>query len=181
MKRIVFLTALVLLPIAGFAQFQVGLAGFYNPLLSGADLQGGFDLSDISVAAEFRATRQALQTGFLAGFTPGSPEIAQGTIDVIADLGIVLDLTILKIGIGAGPDIRWDLSQSGQAFGHGANLKLTVDFAVGAMGLGVTALARTEFDFSGAESPLDRTSGWVGISVLLNLAALSADPPGATE
>ena len=170
MRRILLLTVLFLLPVALFAQLQVGGTALYNYPLSGdAGDASAVTPSDFTFGADARLKILFFQGSGLALFTPGS-ETVPGNIDIFLDGGVSFDVAMLRLGLGVGPNFRVPLGE-GATTGFGLNVKATADLMLGDLSLGLSYLNKFELDFSQAEQLLDQdySQGLLGVSLLFTL------------
>lgn len=171
MRRILITTLLLLLPVALFAQLQVGGTALYNyPLTerSSADT-GELTPSDFTFGADARLKILLVQGSALALFTPGTDTVP-GNIDIFLDGGIAFDFLLFRFGLGAGPNFRVPLGE-GETTGFGLNVKATADAMLGDLGVGLSYLNKFELAFSQAGELLDQdySKGLLGVSVLFTL------------
>lgn len=176
MKRLIIVCAILLLPAALFAQMQIGGTALYNfPYFEDAG-PSGLDASDFTFGADARIRLFIFQASALALYTPGytdasATEVA-GSIDLILDGGVSIDLMMFRLGLGVGPNLRVNLEPGTDATGVGFNAKATADVVLGRFSVGLTYLNQFEFDFADAATQLldqDYTKGLLGLSVLLSL------------
>ncbi|MFW6288373.1 MAG: hypothetical protein ACOC2Q_01175 [Spirochaetota bacterium] len=169
MRRLTLFLILLILPVALFAQLQVGGTALYNyPLVDDAP-STDISASDFTFGADARLKILLFQASGLALFTPGT-ELTPANIDLFVDGGITLDLLMFRLGLGAGPNFRIPLGE-GSTSGFGLNVKATADLMLGDLALGLTYLNKFELDFDQAGELLDQdySQGLVGISLLFAL------------
>ena len=176
MKRILIVCAILILPVAAFAQVQLGGTALYNfPYFEGTG-PTELDASDFTFGADARIRVLFFQASALALFTPGytdelSNEVA-GNIYLILDGGLSFDVLFMRLGLGVGPSLRVNLDPGTDATGLGLNVKGTAEVMLGSFAVGLTYLNQFEFDFAdGATQLLDQdyTKGLLGVSVLFAL------------
>ena len=176
MKRMLIVFAVLLLPVAVFAQLQVGATALYNfPYFEDTVSPAELDASDFTFGADARLRLFIFQASALALFTPGYTDVMDnevaGNIDLIVDGGLSFDLLFLRLGLGVGPSLRINLDSGTEATGVGLNVKAPADVMLGSFSVGLSYLNQFEFDSSDANQLLDQdyTKGLLGVSVLLSL------------
>lgn len=174
MKRVLIVCAVLLLPVAAFAQVQVGATALYNFPYFTDGAPDELDPSDFTFGVDARMKVFVFQVSGLGLFTPGTTDElgdpVSGSIDLFLDGGVAFDVLLFRFGLGLGPSLRVNLEQGSEATGLGLNVKGTADVMLGRLSLGLTYLNQFEFDFSDAAQLLDEdyTKGRLGVSVLLS-------------
>ena len=168
MRRFTLFLILLILPVALFAQLQVGGTALYNyPLVE--DSSSDISASDFTFGADARLKILLFQASGLALFTPGT-DLSPANLDLFLDGGITFDVLMFRLGLGAGPNFRVPLGE-GSTSGFGLNVKATADLMLGDLSLGLTYLNKFELDFEQAGELLDQnySQGLFGISLLFSL------------
>lgn len=169
MRRLIVVLLLLVLPMAAFAQLQIGGTALYNfPLVAdGGSVEP--DVSNFTFGADARLKVLFFQGSALALFTPGT-DLAPANIDLFLDGGVAFDIALFRLGLGVGPNFRVPLGD-GATNGFGLNVKATADVMLGDLAVGLTYLNKFELDFSQAGELLDQdySQGLLGLSVLFSL------------
>ncbi len=190
MKRIIIALCILLLPMAAFAQFQIGPTAYYNfPLLEDgeADIPGlrSINSSDFTFGADARLKLAIFQVSGLALFTPGF--IADDysfylppSVDVFLDAGLAFDIAFLRLGLGIGPNLsfflmgdRYGETQISDPVSFGTNLRATADIVLGGISVGLSYLMQFDFELGDTTADrlldADKTQGLLGLTVLLQV------------
>lgn len=187
MKKIILILLVLLMPAALFAEFRLGPTAFMNfPLIQDntynfPELEG-LDPSDFTFGLDARLKILLFQAGATALITPGAettdslgdPVVLPASMDIFLDAGIALDILILRLGLGAGPNFTFffgneDTVSDPQSMGF--NLKGTADIVLGPVSFGISYINQFDFDLDHPVSILsaDKTQGLLGFSVLFKL------------
>ncbi len=184
MKKAIILIIILFIPLAAFAEVQFGPTAFYNfPLISNDQFHppeaGKVNASNFTFGADFRLKLGLLQVGAMGLFTPGVvfPDPTAGTItipasmDVFLDAGIAIDLLLIRLGIGAGPNLTLffeDAPTVSDTVSSGVNIKAIVDVLFENLSIGVIYLNQFDFDFDSTVGILsgDKTKGLFGVAAL---------------
>ena len=169
MKKLVVILMIALLPTLAFAlDFQIGGTAMYKGLLSDIlDGPDGITFQDFTYGAEARLSLGLLQGGAALLYYPDefSPSIV-----ALTDIGVTLNLAILRFGAGIGPNFFIPLSDGGiKGVPIGLNLKGAVDVQLGKISLGVVgyyylaSLSDLNADLFSTAQP------WVGLTLLYKL------------
>ena len=176
MKRFLVLCAVLIVPVAAFAQFQVGGTALYNVPYFAESGPDQINPSDFTFGADARMKIFVFQASGLALFTPGYTDDlgsqVPGNVDLHVDGGVALDILLFRLGLGVGPSFRFGLGPDSTASNVGFNVKATADIMLGRLAVGLTYLNQFAFDSdAGASQVLDQdyTRGLVGLSVLFEL------------
>jgi hypothetical protein len=186
MKRLTILILLIALPMMAFADFQLGPTALYNfafvtpPTMANVDKS--FGLEDFTFGLDTRLNIGLFQGGAYALFTPGkfvggaSPEIVPHTIDLKLDAGICLDILILRLGLGIGPNFQFlipvnsdPLSTVPNPVQVGLNLKAAVDLNLGSIAVSLVYFTDTNLTADGVVASLSKWNGKLGLSLLFKL------------
>jgi hypothetical protein len=173
MKRLIVIAAILLIPAAAFAQLQIGATAMYNYPIMAEGATDDIDISNFTFGADARLKILLFQASALALYTPGGDDpVTPAIIDVFVDGGVALDIAILRIGLGVGPNLRFAMGENNDdPLGYGLNVKATADVMLGGISVGLSYLNSFELDFSQAGDLLDQdySKGLLGVSVLFSL------------
>ena len=159
-KRFLLVLLLIILPFGLFADFGIGGAVFYNsPVLIGQEVDtSGIGLSDFTFGANARYKFSFLQLDGLVLLTLGDNAVADAFLDVEA----CLDLLMLRLSAGLGPNLSYNFSDGGMETGF--NAKANVDLKLGKISLGLSYIMALNLDGGIA---LDKSTGLLGATILL--------------
>ena len=175
MKRLIVLLAILIVPVALFAQVQVGATALYNIPYFANDRPEAIDLSDFTFGADARIKIFVFQASGLALFTPGYTDDlgtnVPGTIDLHVDGGLSFDVLLFRLGLGLGPSFRFGLAPGAETNNVGLNVKATADIMIGDFAVGLTYLNQFALDLANADQLLDQSysQGLLGVSLLFQL------------
>ena len=188
MKRIIIGVFIVLIAVPSFAiNLELGPCVFLDfavPLetLSEFDQAKHLGLEDLVLGADLEVMLGMLQLGALATFNPpaewevdGVTVESPGYVNLGLDAGILLQIIIVRLGIGAGPTLRVPLSSENRPEGKpvdlGINVKGNIDLDIGGIALRLNistfldVLEMTREDSDGLSAlPVN-----VGLSLLFDL------------
>jgi hypothetical protein len=140
MKKLLALLVLLALPVFTFAAgFQIGAIGMYK---------GGFPPTDpitlqsFTYGAEARLSFGLLQGGATALYFPNPAGPAN--ILALLDVGLNLNLAILDLGVGLGPNFAFPINAPGTAVGFGLNVKAAAEVNLGKIGIGAVGFWRVD-------------------------------------
>jgi len=187
MKKLLLILLVLLLPAALFAEFRLGPTAFMNfPLIQDNTYNvpelDGIDPSDFTFGVDARLKILLFQASAAALFTPGAeatdslgdPVVLPASMDIFLDAGIAIDILILRIGLGVGPNFSFffgneDTISDPQSMGF--NLKGTADIVLGPVSFGLSYINQFDFDLDHPVSVLsaDKTQGLLGVAVLFKL------------
>jgi len=169
MKKLLIVLLIALLPTLAFSlDLQVGATAMYKGLLS--DFQGtnpsiGFD--DFTFGGEVRLGFGLIQGAAAILYYPGDPN---DSLKLLTDIGLSLNLAIIRLGVGIGPNVVVPLD-GGTVTGVplGLNLKGAVDLQLGKLSLGVVGYYYLD-SLSDLNADLFKTAQpWVGLTLLYQL------------
>ncbi len=187
MKKGFLILLMLLISTALFAEARIGATAFYNfPLIQDDELDlpeyDQLQVSDFTFGADFRLKLSLLQGSAMALVTPGS--ITGGgndsslqvpaNADIFLDGGVALDVSMLRLGLGAGPNFTYYLGDSESVenvTSTGVHLKATADVMLGSLSVGMSYLAQFDMNLSqiGNIINADKSQGLFGVSALLKL------------
>jgi len=162
-KRILIVLELCLIPLAAFADidFGLGAAAFYNsPVLIGQDVDvSGWKTNGFTFGGHLRFKWSLLQLEALGLYTIKDDIKA---LDLYGDVGLALDLWILRLSLGGGPNFTYGC---GGAMSDmlGWNIKANADIKLGRISLGLSYITGLVVDDGIA---WDKSTGMLGASVL---------------
>ena len=167
MKKLIVVLMIALLPTLAFAlDFQIGGTAMYKGLLeditSGtADI--GFD--DFTFGGEARLSFGLLQGAAAILYYPGEAP----SLVALTDIGLTLNLAIVRLGAGIGPNFYIPLEGSAGGVPIGLNLKGAVDLQLGKLSLGVVG-----YYYLASLSDLNKdlfttAQPWLGLTLLYKL------------
>lgn len=135
-KMILILAVLAILPGAVFADWAIGGAAFYkSPVLLG-QVQNPLTLNvdQVSFGGDLRLKLGWFQAEALLLFSTGN---TVNSLDVYLDAGIALDIAIVRLSLGIGPNLTNNFSTAAP-IQAGLNAKAGVDLMLGPVSLGVS-------------------------------------------
>ncbi len=159
--RQIFIVLLVLaLPVAAFADVGIGAAAFYkSPVLLGqpVDIEN-VNVDQISFGGDVRLKLGWFQAEGLALYSAGVVD----SLNVYLDAGLALDVAIVRLSLGAGPNLVYNIGES-SPIRTGLNAKVGADVMLGSISVGLSYIMAMNFD-SGFR--VDTGSGLLGVQVL---------------
>ena len=169
MKKLIVVLVIALLPVLAFADvdFQLGATGMYKGLLE--DITSGtadIGLDDFTFGAEAR-----LNFGLIQGAAAllYYPDDLTPSLVALTDIGLTLNLAIVRLGVGIGPNFYIPLGGKVDGVPIGLNLKGAVDLQLGKLSLGVVgyyylaSLSDLNADLFTTAQP------WLGLTLLYKL------------
>lgn len=176
MKKIMLIVALIVLPLAAFADFQIGGAAYLNiPLTPGQNAieeASGFEFGDLLFGADVRfnlSIFQAQATVFYSGAEDTEPP-TPASLGVYTDLGIVIDLVLVRLGLGVGPNVSFILEDVTNPTQIGANVKASAEIVLGNLSIGLNFVTLIEnLAVDDVAAAFKEPTGYFGISVLYKL------------
>ncbi len=178
MKKIMLIVALIVLPLAAFADFQIGGAVYLNiPFTEGQieieDESGGIELGDLLFGADVRfnlSIFQAQATVFFSGAEENTEPPTPASLGVYTDLGIVIDLVLIRLGLGVGPNVSFILEDVTNPTQIGANVKASAEIVLGNLSIGLNFVTLIEnLAVDDVAAAFKEPTGYFGISVLYKL------------
>jgi hypothetical protein len=167
MKKLIVVLLIVLLPAMAFAlDLQIGGTAMYKGLLSDIlDGPDGITLQDFTYGAEARLNFGLIQGAAALLYYPGTPN----EIVALTDIGVTLNLAIVRLGAGIGPNFRIPLGGAITGVPMGLNLKGAVDLQLGKLSLGLVGYYYLA-SFSDLTADLFKTAQpWIGLTLLYQL------------
>jgi hypothetical protein len=169
MKKLLIVLMIVLLPTLAFSlDLQVGATAMYKGLLSDIlDGPDGITIHDFTYGGEVRLGFGLLQGAAAILYYPAEP---YSSLKLLTDIGLSLNLAIIRLGVGIGPNVVVPLG-GGTVTGVplGLNLKGAVDLQLGKLSLGVVGYYYLD-SISDIGADLFKTAQpWVGLTLLYKL------------
>jgi len=161
-KVLILLILVVLIPVAAFAQLQVGGIAMYKGNPTTATSVG---VDSFTFGGEARLRVGILQGAVSALYVPYGSYAA---IAALTDIGASFDVAIFTLGAGIGPNFAINIgSGAPTAVNFGMNLKLTTDINIGAFSIGLAGFYYVS-DFTTIASVFSNLP-WLGITAMLKL------------
>ncbi len=161
MKKVFWIVSIALLPPLGlFAETGFGVTAMYqSPMLSGrGPAPSTLDWDDFSFGGNLRFKLAFLQAETLALLTPGGGPALEGYLDG----GLALDLFVLRLSAGVGPDLRYRFDTG--ELRTGLNAKANVDLKLGRVSFGLSYILALDVQDG---ISLDRSNGLLGLTLLI--------------
>lgn len=161
-RKILILAALVLLPVTLFAQLGIGPAAYYkSPVLLGQSVDSDeLNVDQFSFGGDLRFKFSLLQLQALALYS-ASADVK--SLDIFLDAGLALDIAILRLSLGAGPNFTYIFGESSSPVRAGLNGKVGADLMLGNISVGLSYIMALNID-DGFD--LNTSSGLLGAQVL---------------
>jgi hypothetical protein len=161
-KRVLIVLVLWLIPLLAFAELGLGGAVYFNsPMLIGQEPElSGLRSGGVSFGGDLRLKLRLLQLEALGLVTVENEATA---LDLYTDVGLALDLPLLRLSLGAGPNFTYLFGGAADPTMFGFNLKANADLRLGRLTLGLSYLTGLIIDDGVA---WDLSTGLLGASVL---------------
>ena len=159
-KLFLILAVLMILPVAVFADWGIGGAAFYkSPVLLGQPLDlGNLNVDQFSFGGDLRFKLGWFQAEALVLYSAGEVN----SLNAYLDAGVALDVAILRLSLGAGPNLIYNFGQSSPTQA-GLNAKVGADLMLGPISVGLSYIMALNLD----NGFYVRTgSGLLGVQVL---------------
>jgi hypothetical protein len=159
-KLFLMLFVLAILPAAIFAQMGVGGAVLYkSPVLLGQSVDiDNHNVDQFSLGGDLRYKLGMLQAEGLLLYSAGTVN----SLSAYLDAGVVLDLAIVRLSLGVGPNFNDNFGAS-RPVQAGFNAKIGADAMLGRMSVGLTYIMAMNID-NGVD--VNTRSGLLGAQVL---------------
>ncbi len=167
MRKVLIVLLVALLPAMAFADMQIGGVGMYKGDVTTIQTTG-IGLSDFTFGAEARLKLGLLQGGASLLYYPGA---SSNSILALTDIGVSVDVSLLRLGIGLGPNLAVNLGSTAAAPTNvGLNLKLSADVNLGSLSVGLVGFYYlNDFsDFSTIGSVFSKLP-WLGVTAMVKL------------
>jgi hypothetical protein len=161
MRKVCLLALLAfLVPWGLFPEAGFGVAAFYqSPVLIGQDVDtNDIGLEDFTFGGNLRFKLSLLQLDGLALVTLGD----NPAIDAFLDGELALDIAILRISAGLGPNLTYTFDDGEVSTGF--NAKANLDFLLGPVSVGLSYIMALDVEDG---ISLDRGTGFLGATFLL--------------
>jgi hypothetical protein len=168
MKKLIVVLMIALLPTLAFAlDFQIGGTAMYKGML--ADIQDGpsdITFDDFTFGAEARLNFGLIQGAAAVLYYPGEPN---ASLVALTDVGLTLNLAILRLGAGIGPNFYIPLGGTADGVPVGLNVKGAVDVQLGNLSLGLVGYYYLA-SLKDLGADLFKTAQpWLGVTVLFKV------------
>jgi hypothetical protein len=159
-KLLLVLALLATLPIAAFAEWGVGGAAFYKSLiLMGQPIDpANANVNQFSFGGDLRFKLGWFQAEGLLLYSSGDIQ----SLNLYLDGGVALDVAILRLSLGIGPNFATNFGQSAPVQA-GLNAKASADIKLGAISFGVSYIMALNLS-NGFD--VQTSTGLLGIQVL---------------
>ncbi len=159
-KLILILACFVILPVAAFSQTALGGAMYYkSPVLIGQPVDlNNLNVDQFAFGGDARLKVGWFQAEALLLYSAGDVN----SLDMYLDAGVALDVSILRISLGVGPNLSNTFGQS-PAVQAGFNAKVGADVMVGPISVGLSYIMTMNLDNGLA---VRTSSGLLGLQVL---------------
>jgi hypothetical protein len=178
MRKTLLLLVLIVLPFMAFAELQIGPTALYNVIFSPDEARSvglyareeGVALADLTFGLDTRLKMGLFQGCAMALFSPGAEDIPT-EIELYLDAGIAIDILLLRLGIGAGPNLIVALGENlEKPVFVGGNVKISADVMLGGIAVSVNYLMYLpDFSSESLEYLSNNLEGNIGVSVLFKL------------
>ena len=161
MKRLfLVLAVLVILPVAVFAEWGIGGAAFYkSPVLLGQPIDiGNLNVNQFNFGGDLRLKLSLFQAEALLLYAAGDVN----SLNAYLDLGLAVDVAILRLSLGVGPNFTYNFGESSPAQG-GFNAKASVDVKFGQVSVGLSYIMAWNIHNA---LYINTSSGLLGVQVL---------------
>lgn len=160
MRKLILILVLVILPVAVFADWGIGGAAFYkSPVLLGQPIDtSNLNVDQFSFGGDLRFKLSFFQAEALLLYSAGDTN----SINAYLDAGLALDVAILRLSLGAGPNFTYNFGESSPVQA-GLNAKVGADVMLGPISLGLSYIMALNLN-NGLY--INTGSGLVGVQVL---------------
>lgn len=165
-KTLILVLVLAFIPFLSFAELGLGVSAFFNsPVLIGqeptlSELREGGLTFGADVRLKFL---KFLQLDALGLVSVGDDVTS---IDLYADVGVALDLAILRLSLGVGPTVFFVLSDTPDPTLLGYNIKANADIKLGRLSFGLSYIMDLIVEDGLFNVQLDKSTGMLGANVL---------------
>ncbi len=134
-KMILILAVFAALPAAAFADWGVGGAAFYkSPVLMGQQVDiSNVNVNQFSFGGDLRFKLDWFQAEGLLLYSAGDIQ----SLNMYLDAGLALDVSILRLSLGVGPNFSSNFGQS-YPIQAGLNAKIGADIKLGSVSIGAS-------------------------------------------
>jgi hypothetical protein len=145
MKRVILILAvLVILPVAVFADWGIGGAAFYkSPVLLGQPVDtSNVNVDQFSFGGDLRLKLGWFQADGLVLYSGGEVD----SLNAYLDAGVALDVAILRLSLGVGPNFVYNFDGSSSPWQAGLNAKVGADLKLGPVSFGLSYIMAMNLD-----------------------------------
>jgi hypothetical protein len=155
------LAILAILPAAAFADFGIGAAAFgKSPVLVGqSNDTNNLNVSQFSFGGDMRLKLSLFQAEALVLYASGN---GVNSFNTYLDAGVAVDLSILRLSLGAGPNFIYN-SGANSGAQVGLNVKAGADVMLGQISFGLSYIMAMNIA-NGVQ--IATNSGLLGVSVM---------------
>ncbi len=159
-KLVLVLAVLCIFSVAAFAEWGIGGAAFYkSPVLIGQPLDtANVNVNQFSFGGDLRFKLAWFQAEGLLLYSAGDVQ----SLNMYLDGGVALDVAILRLSLGIGPNFVANLGQS-SFLQAGLNAKIGADIKLGSISVGASYIMALNLA-NGVN--VQTSSGLLGIQVL---------------
>ena len=159
-KPVLILAVLLILPVAVFADWGIGGAAFYkSPVLLGQPIDtNNLNVNQFSFGGDLRFKLSWFQAEALLLYSAGDVN----SLNAYLDAGLALDVAILRLSLGAGPNFTYNVGES-SPIQAGLNAKVGADVKLGPISFGLSYIMALNID-NGLY--INTGSGLLGVQVL---------------
>ncbi|MBN1647813.1 MAG: hypothetical protein JW874_07260 [Spirochaetales bacterium] len=171
MKKTLLVLAILCLPIAVFADFQVGAAAYLNIPLTPEQVEvNELSFSDFLFGADVRFNLGPLSIQG-TGFYRGGDDYTSSAIGLYTDIGLLIDLAVVRLSLGVGPNFTLLLDDGvSDAARIGANVKASGEIVIGNLAFALNWMMLIEnLAVEDILYALENPYGYLGLSVLYKL------------
>jgi hypothetical protein len=142
-KLVLILAVLLILPVAVFADWGIGGAAFYkSPVLLGQPVDiSNLNVNQFNFGGDLRLKLSWFQAEALVLYAAGDIN----SLNAYLDAGLALDVAILRLSLGAGPNFTYSFGKS-SPMQAGLNAKVGADVKLGPISFGLSYIMALNFD-----------------------------------
>lgn len=159
-KLVLIFMVLVIVPVAVFADWGIGGAAFYkSPVLMGQPIDAqNLNVNQFSFGGDLRFKLSIFQAEALVLFSAGDVN----SLNAYLDAGLVFDVAILRLSLGAGPCFSYSFGNSSPTQA-GLNAKAGADILLGPIAVGLSYIMALNVN-NGVN--VTTRSGLLGVNVI---------------
>lgn len=159
-KLVLILAVLAFVPLAAFADWGVGGAAFLkSPVLLGQPVDtDNVNVNQFSFGGDLRFKLGWFQAEGLLLYSAGDIQ----SLNMYLDAGVALDVAILRLSLGVGPNFNTNFGQS-TPVQAGLNAKIGADIKLGSISFGASYIMALNLD-NGVN--VQTSTGLLGVQVL---------------
>ncbi|MBN2534459.1 MAG: hypothetical protein JXB88_16360, partial [Spirochaetales bacterium] len=179
MRKALLLLVFIALPLAAFAEFQIGATALYNVVFAPDEArsvglyakENGVSLDDFTLGVDARIKLGMLQVSALGLISLGYDDLPM-EVEFFLDVGIAIDLLFLRVGIGLGPNfiIAFGDEEISKPVFFGGNIKLIGEIMLGGISVGINYLMYLpDFSKESFDYLANNIEGNIGFTILFKL------------